>query len=147
MDPYGECDALASSRARICFAMVRRSPVPLRALRYSSLLGLQARHSDKSVQEEELGDDSSYESARVGRQRREHDSPAKAAKSWHVFGDRQSGEGQDRCGQGQEVDLSGQPRDSCCHGKIGTGDGYAQQRYTDHVRNLRSGKQMQSIAR
>jgi hypothetical protein len=37
---YGECHALASSRARICLAMVRRSPVLLRALRYSSLLGL-----------------------------------------------------------------------------------------------------------
>ena len=37
---YGGCDALDSSRARICLAIVRRSPVPLRALRYSSLLGL-----------------------------------------------------------------------------------------------------------
>jgi len=34
--PYGDCDALASSRARICLAMVRRSPVPFSALRYSS---------------------------------------------------------------------------------------------------------------
>jgi hypothetical protein len=33
----GECDALDSSRARICLAIVRGSPVPLRALRYSSL--------------------------------------------------------------------------------------------------------------
>jgi tetratricopeptide (TPR) repeat protein len=33
-------DALASSRARICLAMARRASVPLRALRYSSLLGL-----------------------------------------------------------------------------------------------------------
>jgi len=39
---YGECDALASSRARICLAMVRRASVPLRALRYSSLLRLRA---------------------------------------------------------------------------------------------------------
>ena len=34
---YGGCDALDSSRARICLAIVRRSPVPLRALRYSPL--------------------------------------------------------------------------------------------------------------
>src|SRR5215469_13494164 len=39
---YAECDALASSRARICLAMVRRASVPLRALRYSSLLRLRA---------------------------------------------------------------------------------------------------------
>jgi len=34
-DLYGKCDALASSGARICLAMVRRSRVPSRALRYS----------------------------------------------------------------------------------------------------------------
>jgi hypothetical protein len=35
---YGACDALASSRARMCLAIVGRSPVPLRALQGSCRL-------------------------------------------------------------------------------------------------------------